>query len=208
MVLYAVAALTVDSLATLHVRWGWIKWSRLYWAFPNGFEASTCILWLVVPCLLMARNLDIGYFTFTRWKKIDYWLLLLFMALGALGICLIKFIPELQDWYPSLALSSGRAKWQYASHQLFWLASWLIGWEFLHRVFLLRYLPILAGTAGLACIPLIEFLFHLQKSLPEAGGALLLGTVLTWWAYKRKNVLLPLITHFSIEISLVVYCIL
>lgn len=207
MVLYAIAALTVDSLATMHARWV-IDWSRLYWSFPSGFEASTCILWLVIPALLMARHLDFDCFTFKRWKKSDYRLLLIFMALGALGICLIRFIPELNAYYPSGRFSSGRARWQYGLHQTVWVLSWLIGWEFLHRVFLLRYVQILAGTAGLALIPLIEFGFHLQKTLPEAFGALLLSVALTWWSYKRKNVLLPLITHFSIEISLVIYCIL
>ncbi len=207
MVLYAIAALTVDSLSTMHSRWVF-DWSQLYWSFPSGFEASTFILWLVIPALLMARHLDIHFFTFRRWKKSDYRLLLVFIVLGALAICLIKFIPELNAYYPSGGFSSTSAKWKYGLHQTVWVLSWLIGWEFLHRVFLLRYVRILAGTAGLALIPLIEFGFHLQKTLPEALGALLLGAVLTWWSYKRKNVLLPFITHFSIEISLVVYTVL
>ncbi len=207
MVAYAIAALTVDSLSTMHSRW-MVDWSRLYWSFRSGFEASTFILWLVIPCLLMGRDLDFRYFTFSRWKRSDYRLLVIFMALGALGICLIRFIPELNAYYPSDRFSSGRARWDYALHQTTWILSWLIGWEFLHRVFLLRYVQVLAGIAGLAAIPAIEFLFHLQKTLPEAFGALLLSVALTWWSYKRKNVLLPLITHFSIEISLIIYCIL
>lgn len=208
MIFYAAAALTVDSLATVHARtWG-IQWSVFYWSFRSGFEASTCILWLVIPALLMARHFDIHVFTLRRWKKTDYRLLIIFMALGALGICLIRFIPELNAYYPSGGFATGRSRWLYFQHQVVWVLSWLIGWEFLHRVFLLRYVQVLAGRTGLALIPLVEFAFHLQKTLPEALGALLLGAVLTWWSYRRNNVLLPIITHFSIEMSLVVYMIL
>ena len=206
MVLYAVFALTADSLSTNHTHW-LINWSRFYWRFKNGFEMSTAILWLGIPVLLMWRDLDIRVFTFARWEKTDAWLLIALILLGACGVYLIKFIPVLNHYYHSKSHLSFAMKWSYAIGNLIWLSSWLIGWEFLHRVFLMQYLQVLLGRIGPCCIPVFEFLFHLQKSLPEALGMLLLSIVLTYWSYKRKNVLLPFLAHLSIELTLLAYLI-
>jgi membrane protease YdiL (CAAX protease family) len=206
MVLYAILALTIDSLSTQHAYW-LIDWSRFYWRFKSGFEMSTAILWLGIPVLLMCRDIDIRVFTFARWKKIDVWLLIALMLLGACGVYLIKFIPVLNQYYQPQEHLGTAMKWSFATGYLIWLASWLIGWEFLHRVFLLRYLQAALGAFGPCCIPAFEFLFHLQKSLPEALGMLLLSIVLTYWSYKRKNVLLPFLAHLSIELTLLAYLI-
>ena len=206
MVVYAVFALTADSLSTDHSHW-LINWARFYWRFKSGFEMSTAILWLGIPVLLMWRDIDIRVFTFARWKKIDAWLLLALILLGACGVCLIKFIPVLNQYYQSQSHLSASMKWSYAIDNLIWLSSWLIGWEFLHRVFLMRYLQVVLGRIGPCFIPAFEFIFHLQKSIPEALGMLLLSIVLTYWTYKRKNVLLPFLAHLSIEITLLVYLI-
>ena len=168
---------------------------------------STAILWLGIPVLLMWRELDLQVFSFARWKKIDVWLLISVMLLGACGVYLIKFIPVLNQYYQPQSHLSTAMKWSYAVSNLIWLSSWLIGWEFLHRVFLMKYLQVVLGRIGACCIPVFEFLFHLQKSLPEALGMLALSIVLTYWSYKRKNVLLPFLAHLSIEITLLVYLI-
>jgi hypothetical protein len=206
MLLYAVFALTVDSLATNHTRWV-IDWSIFYWRLKNGFEMSTAILWLGIPVLLMWRDLDLRVFTFGRWKKTDAWLLIALMLAGACGVYLIKFIPVLNQYYQPQSHLSSAMKWSYALSNLIWLSSWLIGWEFLHRVFLMQYLQAVLGKIGPCFIPGFEFLFHLQKSIPEAIGMLLLSIVLTWWSYKRKNVLLPFLAHLSIEVTLLAYLI-
>lgn len=206
MVIYAILALAIDSLSTQHAYW-LIDWSRFYWRLKNGFEMSTAILWLGIPVLLMCRDIDIRVFTFARWKKIDACLLIALMLLGACGVYLIKFIPVLNQYYQPQSHLNAAMKWSFATSHLIWLSSWLIGWEFLHRVFLMQYLQTALGTFGPCCIPAFEFLFHLQKSLPEALGMLLLSIVLTYWSYKRKNVLLPFLAHLSIEITLLAYLI-
>jgi hypothetical protein len=206
MVIYAILALAIDSLSTQHAYW-LIDWSRFYWRFGNGFEMSTAILWLGIPVLLMCRDIDIRVFTFSRWKKIDAWLLIALMLLGACGVYLIKFIPVLAQYYRPQSHLNAAMKWSFATGYLIWLSSWLIGWEFLHRVFLMQYLQAVLGKIGLCFIPAFEFLFHLQKSLPEALGMLLLSIVLTYWSYKRKNVLLPFLAHLSIELTLLAYLI-
>ena len=206
MVIYAIVALTVDSLSTVQSDW-LLDWSKFYWRLGSGFEMSTAILWLAVPAILMCRDFDIGVFTFARWRKIDACLLIALILLGICGVCLIKFIPVLNTYYQSKSNLSVAMKWSYAAGNLIWLSSWLIGWEFLHRVFLMHYLQVVLGRIGPCCIPVFEFLFHLQKSLPEALGMLLLSIVLTYWSYKRKNVLLPFFAHLSIEVTLLVYLI-
>jgi hypothetical protein len=206
MVVYTIAALTVDSLSTNHTHW-LINWSTLYWRLKSGFEMSTAILWLGIPAILMWRDLDLRVFTFARWKKNDAFLLIALILLGACGVCLIKYIPVLNQYYQSKSHLSAAMKWSYAVSNLIWLSSWLIGWEFLHRVFLMRYLQVLLGKIGPCFIPAFEFLFHLQKSIPEALGMLLLSIVLTYWSYKRKNVLLPFLAHLSIELTLLAYLI-
>jgi membrane protease YdiL (CAAX protease family) len=206
MVLYAVFALTVDSLSTNHTHWI-INWSRFYWRLNSGFEMSTAILWLGIPVLLMWRDLDVRVFTFARWKKTDVWLLIALMLVGACGVYLIKFIPVLNQYYQPQSHLSMAMKWSYAMGYLVWLSSWLIGWEFLHRVFLMQYLQVVLGKIGPCCIPVFEFVFHLQKSIPEALGMLLLSIVLTYWSYKRKNVLLPFLAHLAIELTLLAYLI-
>jgi hypothetical protein len=206
MVLYAVFALTADSLSTNHTHW-LINWSRFYWRFKSGFELSTAILWLGIPVLLMWRDIDIRVFTFERWKKTDAWLLIALMLLGACGVYLIKFIPALNQYYQPQSHLSSAMKWSYATGYLIWLSSWLIGWEFLHRVFLMQYLQAVLGKIGPCFIPVFEFVFHLQKSIPEALGMLLLSIVLTCWSYKRKNVLLPFLAHLAVELTLLAYLI-
>lgn len=204
MVTYAVAALAVDSLATANSQW-LIDWSVFYWRLRYGFEISTTILWLVIPCALMFPHLDPHCFTFRRWKKVDALLLLILILAGAAGVLLIRYIPELNRYYASQAHLSPAMKRTFIIGNLAWITSWLIGWEFLHRVFLMRYLQTLLGKAGPCLIPVFEFVFHLQKSLPEAGGMLLLSAVLTYWSYRRRNVLLPLLAHLAIELTLVAY---
>ena len=128
MVLYAVFALTVDSLSTNHTRWI-IDWWMVYWRLKNGFEMSTAILWLGIPVLLMWRDLDIRVFTFGRWKKPDAWLLIALMLAGACGIYLIKFIPVLNQYYQPESHLGSAMKSSYAISHLIWLSSWLIGWN-------------------------------------------------------------------------------
>lgn len=206
MVLYAVFALTVDSLSTNHTQW-LINWSTFYWRLKSGFEMSTAILWLGIPVLFMWRDLDLRVFTFGRWEKTDVWLLIALMLLGACSVYAIKFIPVLKQYYQPQSHLSSAMKWSYATGYLIWLSSWLLGWEFLHRVFLMEYLQVALGKIGPCFIPVFEFVFHLQKSIPEALGMLLLSVVLTYWSYKRKNVLLPFLAHASIELTLLAYLI-
>jgi hypothetical protein len=44
--------------------------------------------------------------------------------------------------------------------------------------------------------------------LLEAGGMVLYSVVLTLWAIRRKNALLPFLAHLTIEIELIVFQIL
>ena len=98
-----------------------------------------------------------------------------------------------------------------------WNLSWLPGWEFLHRYFLLkavqrealdrgRFLPgwRWAQWAWLL-VPVSETLYHLQKPGLEAVGMFAFSVVLTFWCLKRRNWLFGFLLHLTIEVELLVF---
>ena len=54
-------------------------------------------------------------------------------------------------------------------------------------------------------MPVSEGVYHLQKTLLEALGMVALSVVLTYWARKRANVLLPFLVHLAIELELLAF---
>jgi membrane protease YdiL (CAAX protease family) len=85
-----------------------------------------------------------------------------------------------------------------------WNISWLTGWEFLHRYFLLTHFEKAYPNKGWFGVCLIEFIFHFQKAFLEAIGMLVFSIIVTRWALKRKNVVLPFIIHMLIEVFLII----
>ncbi|MBF0297600.1 MAG: hypothetical protein HQK51_02705 [Oligoflexia bacterium] len=209
MISYAITAIIVDTLAT-NGKIFIINWSTFYWKLNCGFEVSTFLLWTIIPFTLMLivdspRSFDWQLFTCSRWKKIDLLILFIIFLFGVFAILSIKFIPVLRNYYTSRANLDSPAKLEYAINTIIWTLSWLIGWEFLHRVYLFKYLHILFGKLGICLIPILEFTYHLIKSLPEAFAMLIFSIAVTYWCYVRKNALLPFLAHFFIEITLLLF---
>ncbi len=235
VLIYVALALGVDTLAVQGVvwpfDWGIFRWrltdvyqwvqpaasalglpealyAWLQWRLPQKFDVYSFFFWLALPFLLCVRGLDWGAFGWARFKRADWIVLALLAAVGAAAMFLIPYVPELRRTYPNLSHLEHGVKLDYFRGQLIWILSWLPGWEFLHRYFLLRALAARWPRFGWLLVPLAEGLYHLQKPLLEAGGMVLLSLVLTRWALARNNVLLPFLAHFIIEIEVVLFMLL
>ncbi len=134
----------------------------------------------------------------------DWWIFGGLLGAGLAALALVPLVPALREAYPGMADWSADAKWAYAWRYAVWTASWLIGWEFLHRYALLRAVDARWPRWGWLIAPLFETAYHLQKPLLEAGGMLALGLCLTFWAKRRRNIMLPLLVHGGIEAGLLV----
>ncbi|MCL4694164.1 MAG: CPBP family intramembrane metalloprotease, partial [Candidatus Hydrogenedentes bacterium] len=99
-------------------------------------------------------------------------------------------------------------KWEIIARGMLWTFSWLIGWEFLHRYFLLRPFAARWPRFGWLIVPFSEGVYHLQKAPIEAAGMVVFSLVLTAWALRRRNALLPFLAHLLVEIELVLFLVL
>lgn len=126
---------------------------------------------------------------------------------------LVRFAPAYQQQYwqwSSDAFSfAGRAK----SFALF-TASSLIGWEFLHRGFLLFGLkraldrdgvpgkpvaPASAAVIAVCVTAAFEVLFHFTKPGLEAAGMMIASPLLSFLALRTRSLWIPLAIHLYIE---------
>ncbi|MBI3117576.1 MAG: hypothetical protein HYZ00_02755, partial [Candidatus Hydrogenedentes bacterium] len=158
VVLYVAAVLTVDALATLHVRWG-TDWSQFDWGprearqflqglgLPKGafsflyegamrnFDWFKFFTWFLAPFLFALPNMVWSALSFKRWKIHDVMMLLVIAGVGMLIMLFIPFMPEFRDLYLGNVPAAQRSAFLFA--QLAWIVSWLPGWEFMHRYVLL-----------------------------------------------------------------------
>ena len=175
-----------------------------------NFDLFKFVAWFVLPLIfvLVSRQMDWGYFRFTRWRRFD-WALLAGMALVGLAVMgMVYALPSLLDTYSSMgrlpvAVKLRQAMW--GNYGLVYLFSWLVGWEFLHRYVLLRQLDATWPRYGWLVVPAIEGVYHLQKPLLEAGGMVAFSLVFTPWVRERRNVLLPFFAHLVIEVELLLF---
>lgn len=204
VLLYVVFALTVDTLSTVHAKWI-IDWGVFHLKLRNGFEVSTFVLWFLLPFLFTFRSIDWKYFSFSRWAKIDYGILLLFILGGAFAVISIKYVPSLKAYYPPKSHLSSSQQLDWALRVMVWNFSWLIGWEYLLRYVLLTYFVRAFPRYGWWVVCLVEFLFHLQKAFIESIGMLVFSIPASYWTYRRRNVVLPFLVHLFIESFLVLF---
>jgi membrane protease YdiL (CAAX protease family) len=202
-VVYVFLALLIDTLIAQGVDRPFY-WRALYKTI-DGFELYKFIVWFVAPFLVSLPWMDWGWFGVKRWRRAD-WLLLGALAVICLGtILIIPLFPSLSATYSGVGSLPPRQKQAFLVHQVLWLASWLPGWEFLHRYFLLRPMMRVLPRFGWLVVPLSEGLYHLQKPPLEMAGMVLLSLVLTWWSMKRRNMLLPFLAHLAIELELIIF---
>lgn len=197
---YVAFAHTADTLALRGVQVPF-DWRMFSWRLGNGFDAFKFVAWFVIPLAFSFRRLEAGYFTFSRWRKLDWVMLGVLSALGAAAMALIPFVPSLKAVYGSFTRPDQ------AVGLLIWTLSWLIGWEFLHRYVLLTHIDARWPNWAWLVIPVIEGAYHYgqQKPWPETLGMVALSLVVTSWARWRRNVLLPFLVHLVIELELILF---
>lgn len=167
------------------------------------FDVFKFVFWFLVPLALCGRRLDLGAFSTIRWRPLDWRLFYALCAIGFIVVCLVPFIPGVSNYYAGSALTASIGdKATVFTKQLFWVASWLIGWEFMHRYFLLQAVSRKWTAYGWVLVPLFEWAYHLQKHWIEALGMFIFGVVLTQYVLRRRNVALPFFVHLLIEIAL------
>ncbi len=227
---YVVLVLLVDGLAIgARGRPFGINWRIFLWRADGllaQFDYFKFLFWLVVPllwCAVMSFRVrgktgeqvdgdwmrwDWGYFGFSRWKRIDIYLLIASVVIGVGCVLAILFIPALRDYYPSASDFSWGEKMRSLRTQLLWNVSWLPGWEFMHRYFLLRPLTARWPRWGWIAVPVLEAAYHIQKDPLEMAAMFVAGVFFTWWTVRRKNIMLPFILHGSVEVGLMAFLVL
>ncbi|MCP4641636.1 MAG: CPBP family intramembrane metalloprotease [bacterium] len=198
---YVFAVLAVDTLATQGVVTGPIDWRICLWRGASGFDWFKFTFWFAVPFILCIPRMDWGAFGTSRWRKRDLSLLAALSVVGMLAVLTVRVFPSLDRAFPGLGDVPWSVKGHHAQWFLAWTFSWIVGWEFLHRYFLLRRLSA-RWRWGWLIVPVSEGLYHLQQPIEMAAGMVLFSLVLTPWALRRKNILLPLLAHLIIELEL------
>ena len=210
--LYSVSVLATDAFAAVGVGWP-IDWTVFRWwpardwdaPFLLRFDGFKFLFWFAIPFCCCLPWMDWGALGIRGWKKIDA-AILLFILLGGLGaMALIPHVPALAKLYYHPSNLPSDVRNLIAMQHLVWVFSWLLGWEFLHRYFLLRPLRACWPKYGWLAVPLAETLYHLQKPGLEVLGMAAFSLILTPWAIRRKNVLLPFLAHFIIEVELILF---
>jgi len=204
---YVTVVLLIDTLAALEVQTP-IDWRVFQWTSENGIDWFKFVTWFLIPFALCLRGMDWGYFGVTRWKRWDWALLIALGALGVMAVLAINVFPSLREYYPSYSDAPWSQKWEITARGMLWTFSWLIGWEFLHRYFLLRPFAARWPRFGWLIVPVSEGVYHLQKAPIEAGGMVLFSLILTFWALRRRNALLPLLAHLVVEIEVILFMVL
>ena len=224
VIAYVVAVLLVDTLAISGLKWPF-AWSSFYWMlgdrvvfFGNTvfgrFDLFKFVFWLVLPICFCARSLDLRYLVRGRWTRWDGGFVAGLAVLGMAAILLIPLVPELRKFYPSLGQWPVSARVRFFEVQLVWTLSWIVGWEFLHRYFLLRAVQSAPPDWrrwreprqwGWLLVPVSETVYHLQKASLEAVGMCILSILLTLWCLKRGNWLIAFLVHFVIEVELLLF---
>ncbi len=228
VVAYVALVLGVDTLAALRTTWP-IDWTVFRWggyhvhAAAQGlglpamltewlrkppaqaFDWFKFLTWFAIPFLFCIWRMDWGSLGFKRWKCIDIALLAVLVVLGMAAVLLVPLIPSLRETYHGTGRGAPSARMAVVVAGCVWVFSWLLGWEFLHRYVLLRRAVAQWPRYGWLLVPLSEGLYHLQKPGIEALGMVAVSLVLTYWAMKRQNVLLPFLFHLAVEIELIVF---
>lgn len=204
---YVGIVLLVDTLAAYGAQTP-LDWRLFRWVGPGRFDWFKFIMWLVVPFLFCVRRMDWGYYGVARWRRLDWALLGGLALVSLLAVLAVQVFPSLRAYYPSYRHLHWAQKWEFVRHSLLWVTSWLVGWEFLHRYFLLRPFAARWPRWGWLIVPFSEGVYHLQKAWVEMAAMVAVSAVFTVWALRRKNALLPFLAHLIVEVELILFMVL
>jgi hypothetical protein len=210
-----VLVLGVDTLVALRVEWP-LSWVSLDWQLSNtfpslrgtpwaAFDLFKFVFWFLIPFAACLPGMNWGYLLRGPWKRWDLGLVLALAVLGMGVMFLIPLVPALKATYLGHGTLTPEQKVRLFLGAMAWNASWLIGWEFLHRYLLLGAARKAWPRLGWLLVPLSETLYHLQKPGLEALGMMAFSIVLTLWCMRRGNWLLGFLVHLIIEVELLIF---
>ena len=167
--LYVVIVLIVDTLAVrgvdVPIRWAMfhtnVEMSVLEAILGRApapewshFDTYKFAAWLLIPLVLSLYTFDFGYFSVFRWRKSDLAILAVLSIFGIGAVAMIPLFPSLSAIYNGLGDQPSDIWFAYATGNLLWMFSWLVGWEFMLRYFLLRKVVDGFGRHAWLMIPL------------------------------------------------------
>jgi len=221
---YVGMVLLVDYLAAQRVGWPF-SWAVFRWMLDDlspalrgtlvgRFDLFKFVFWLLIPLAVCWKTMDWRYLLRGAWTRRDAWFVGGLALAGMAAMFLIPLVPALREFYPSLRDWPVEQRIDFFLSRLVWIASWLIGWEFLHRYLLLHHvqrMPVDWSRLyqpqqwAWLVVPLMETAYHLQKAWLEAVGMFFFSTVLTLWCLQRRNWLIPFLVHLIIEVELLLF---
>ena len=189
-------------LELLHVPHFLVSWMGL--SLLTQVDLFKLFFWLAIPAAICFWHMDWDYFTTRRIKPLDWQFLIGMCVLAVLAIVSVRFIPALSHIYHGSGEISLLGKLSFLIKKLLWVLSWLVGWEFMHRYFLLRRVALDFPRFGWLLVPLSEGTYHLVKPWPEMLAMVAFSVLMTQYTLRRKNVVVPFLAHLAVELSLIV----
>lgn len=218
---YVAVVLAIDTMRAIHFRWaeglythaGWL-FSMQGWQlrtlthgwvsanFLQSFDVFKFVFWFVVPVALCGRRLDLKAFSTARWRKFDWYLAGIGVVLALLAVFAVPLIPSLRAYYAAPIGLSTETKLLEFARSLVWTLSWLPGWEFMHRYFLLRPVAAQWPRYGWVIPAVFEWAYHLPKAIIEGLAMAGFSLLASQYILRRRNVALPFYIHLIIEVAL------
>lgn len=180
----------------------------------NYFYALWFLLRIAVPVVMLLilkvplSQIGLGSPRFDRQTKNIVIFAVVILVAAFIGI---YFMRGYFSFYSNaFAGEGGGALARFANFMVF-TSSTLVGWEFLHRGFLLmgvRYVlaeregikPQTASMIAIAVVWIFEVVFHFIKPELEALGLLLGSPLLSWLALRLRSIWVSFLIHFLVEL--------
>ncbi len=221
IIIYTIAVLIIDLLTTFNIHfifnWGILnidlshvlnkiplfKNSLFSFLFIN-FDLIKFFLWLIIPIVVFNRAVDFYWFSFKSWKKNDYLILLMLSILCVASLAFVVLFPTLSSYYHGFKTLPSNQKVIIFFQQIFWIISWLLGWEFLNRHLLLRACLRLNKKYAWILVPIVETAYHIPKPFLEMLGMAIFSIFACVWTIRKENNLMAFLCHLFIELGLVI----
>ncbi|HOV34068.1 MAG TPA: hypothetical protein PLX23_11985 [Candidatus Hydrogenedens sp.] len=221
IIIYTISVLIIDLLATFNIHfifnWGIFNIDLSYIlnkipAFRNSlfsflfidFDLRKFFLWLIIPIIIFNKAVDFYWFSFKSWKKNDYFILLGVSILCVASLVFVILSPTLSSYYLGFKTLPFNQKVIIFFQQIFWIISWLLGWEFLNRHLLLRACLRLNKKYAWIFVPIVETVYHIHKAFLEMIGMSMFSIFACLWTIRKENNLLAFLCHLLIELGLVI----
>jgi membrane protease YdiL (CAAX protease family) len=180
----------------------------------NYFYALWFLLRIAVPVLVLLilkvplSQIGLGMPRFDRRTKN---LVIFAVAILLTAFVGIYFMRGYFDFYSNAFAGEGDGALARFGNFMIFTSSTLVGWEFLHRGFLLmgiRYLlaerdgvrPDTAAMIAIAVVWIFEVVFHFIKPELEALGLLIGSPLLSWLALRLRSIWVSFLIHFLVEL--------